>query len=77
MTIVDEPFEGYEAFHKKCETLTGDAWCPYPSPEFVKAVAMASDDVARQLIEKRRTFMFPHFLGGEPMALEIAEVIGF
>ena len=75
MTL-DEPFKGYEAFHKRCKELTGDDWCPYPSLEFIAAVAAANDDVARELIAKRRTLLFPHFLAGEPMATEISKIMG-
>lgn len=63
-----------EVFHKKCERVTGNPWCPYPSEDFILAVLLSDDDTARTLIEKRREFIFPHFLGNEPMEKEIRDI---
>ena len=56
-----------EKFHDRVRALTGDSWCPYPSGRFVWIVTHTTDQIAKALIEKRRTFLFPDFLGKEPM----------
>ena len=56
-----------EEFHRKVARLTGDAWCPYSSGRFVWIVMRTTDNIAKALIEKRRIFTFPDFLGKEPM----------
>lgn len=73
----DKPFEGYREFHLRCETLTGDTWCPYPSERFAQAVMIADDETARRLINKRRGYLFPSFVGCEPMETDILEIIGY
>jgi hypothetical protein len=73
--INDEPFEGYQRFHERCLALTGDAWCPYPSEEFARAIAKADDQTAIKLINQRRQYTFANFLCNEPMAKEIAEIL--
>jgi hypothetical protein len=56
-----------EEFHKRVKTLTGDTWCPYPSGRFVWIVMRTTDEIAKALIEARKEFTFPDFLGKEPM----------
>ena len=74
--MTSDPTGTIAAFHDRCEALTGDRWCPYPSAAFILAIMTADDDVARKLITRRRTFTFPAFLAGEPMENEIREVLG-
>lgn len=63
-----------EVFHKKCKRIAGNEWCPYPSEDFILAVLISDNETAKSLIEKRRKFLFPHFLIGEPMRKEIDDV---
>ena len=56
-----------DKFHKRCEELTGDAWCPYPSEMMIRVTLAVKDDVAKELIVQRRLYLFPDFLRREPM----------
>ena len=53
-----------EWLHSEAKRLTGDLWVPYLSQKFIDACRSATDERKKQLIEKRRTFLFPHFLTG-------------
>ena len=65
----------YTKFHDRCKELTDDIWCPYPSNAFMEAVMLADDKIAKELIEERRCYLFPHFLCGEPMVEAIYNVL--
>jgi hypothetical protein len=62
--------------HDQCKRLTGDPWCPYPSHLFMIVMAKVDDETAIRLIKQRRTMMFPQFIGGEPMQMELDELNG-
>ena len=68
--------KNFDLFHQRCEKLTGDRWCPYPSDLFIFTVNSVTDEKAKSLIEKRRTFLLPQFLAGEPMLKELNEING-
>ena len=72
MTISND--KDRDELHERCERLTGNAWCPYPSYEFILATKLVDDARAVELINKRREFCFPSFFVGEPMEKEIYEI---
>jgi len=61
--------------HKRCKELTGEAWCPYPSEIFIKAIFKTDDKTAIKLIEERRKISFPTFMAGEPQIDEISKIL--
>lgn len=62
--------------HEKCLELTGDAWCPYMSDLFADALFIVDDQTAREIIEERRTYLFHHFLLGEPQEERLLSLLG-
>ena len=64
-----------ERFHNRCKELTGNSWCPYPSLLMIYVCFLVDDKTAKQLIELRRTFLFPAFLIGEPMEKELMSYV--
>ena len=56
--------EDLEWLHDEAERLTGDRWVPYPSPRLINIFRSATDEEKKQMIEKRRTHLFPSFLVG-------------
>jgi len=65
----------YDKFHDRCEKLTGDVWCPYPSDLFVRVVLQVDDDTAIRLIQERRNYHFGYFLGNDPQHEELSKLI--
>lgn len=64
----------YDNFHTRVQELTGDPWCPYPSELMMQVVMKVNDDTAKKLILKRRQYLFPHFLAGDPMQEELMKL---
>jgi len=55
-----------EKVHELAKRLTGDSWCPYVSQMFADVVLLVDDNIAKELVDERRLFLFPSFLSGEP-----------
>lgn len=55
-----------EDFFNRVEKLTGEKWCPYTHEYHHEIMSKANDDELKEFVNKRRTFMFPSFLGKEP-----------
>lgn len=64
-----------DRFHKRCEDLTGDVWCPYPNDVFMTVVLGVDDETAKRLIVGRRKFLMPTFLQREPQEEELRAAI--
>ena len=73
MNIVDI-VDQQKLFMDRVEKLTNERWCPYPSGLFVEVVLKVDDVTAKELIEERRKYLFPHFLGGDPQHKRLIEL---
>lgn len=62
-------------FHEKVKELTGNAWCPYPNFMFIHVIMKVEDELAIELINERRKFLFPDFLSGEPQFIKLAKIL--
>lgn len=75
-TLTDKEFDDlHTAFTGRVRQLTGEEWCPYPSRLMMEVTMVADDDVAINLIIRRRTFSFPNFLFNEPMLDELLSIV--